>query len=650
MIFNLETTNMRTRGFIHFSDFFSRHRLLVFFVDFLIIIGLIFLLSAKSVSFANSDDETFPYKACYTITAYYSPLPDQQRYGRGSYEAEVIFEGRGTHAADGTPVYPGMLAAPPEIPFGTKIHIPGIGIGTIHDRGGAIQAGSGCTGRLDAWMGYGEEGLERALNWGMRKVEVTFYGIDETIEEDIILEGYSETEKILREKIPFLSPQIFQRDLGLGDSGDDVKRLQKHLIELDYFEGEETGLYDDDTQNAVLGFQLYYGIVSSSDDLGAGYFGVNTRKKIDFAIKTFDENTHGKFTYGLGLGSYGREVRRLQKYLVKLGYLDRDFVTSEYDKNSEKAVLKFQLDNGVINSSADTGSGYFGPKTRSAFNERLSELDVSPISLIFEDLAKVTKEINVIEEEIPEEEELEVEEEEMPEVSDEVLAKYPDLQEDYDLIREGLAIGDTGEDVRKLQEELHNLGYLRIEPTGYFGPITSHAVFKLQQNWELVEDKNSFGAGYVGPQTAGMFNDIIDERVRTKGFIAAKREDIFIAKMKETPVAASEAEEIIAEVKKSELEAAAGSSRRMIAEGSSLGNEEDLERTLKYGDRGEDVKELQKKLRKLGFFKGFLLTEYFGDITKEAVIAFQISNGIIGSEDDEGAGVVGSETRKKLMG
>lgn len=640
---------MKIRGLVH-SDFFSRHWLLVIIIDLLIIVASVFALSTNSVSFAKSADATFPYKTCYTVTAYYSPLPDQERYGRGSYEAEVIFEGRGTHSADGTSVYPGMLAAPPEIPFLTKIYIPGIGTGTVHDRGGAIKSGDDCNGRLDAWMGYGEEGLERALNWGMRKVEVTIYGIDDSIEENIVLEGYLETEKILREKIPFLSPQIFQRDLGLLDSGDEVKRLQKHLKELGYFEGEETGIYDDKTKNAVLAFQLYYGIVSSPDDFGAGYFGVNTRRKIDFAIKTFDEKTYGKFTYGLGLGSYGREVRRLQKYLVKLGYLDRNFVTSEYDKNSEKAVLEFQLDNNVISSPDELGAGYFGPKTRESFNERIKELNTNPISLILEDMVEEIEEIKESEE--PEETE-KPEETEEPVVSQEVLAKYPDLQEDYDFIREGLTIGDTGEDVQKLQKELRNLGYLRIDPTGYFGPVTSHAVFKLQQNWGFVEDKGSYGAGYVGPKTMEMLNQIISDRVQTKRLIAAKREDIFIAKMKETPIAASESEENDTVV----ADAALSEKSKLRSQGEQMSKVDSIEqsvdqdwRTLKYGDRGEDVKELQKKLRELGYFKGFLLTEYFGNITKEAVIAFQLSNEIIESESDIGAGVVGSETRKKLRG
>ena len=74
----------------------------------------------------------------FIVTAYYSPLPDQSRYLRGNYEAELRLNGNGTHGASGKPVYAGMLAAPKSYAFGTVIHLEGIGTGTVDDRGGAI--------------------------------------------------------------------------------------------------------------------------------------------------------------------------------------------------------------------------------------------------------------------------------------------------------------------------------------------------------------------------------------------------------------------------------------------------------------------------------------------------------------------------------
>lgn len=99
----------------------------------------------------------------FTITAYYSPLPCQEYYVTGSYEGDKRLNGNGTHGADGTPVYPGMIAAPKSYAFGTKLHVPGVGNVAVHDRGGAIVT-SGSQGqaydRLDIWMGYGDKGLK----------------------------------------------------------------------------------------------------------------------------------------------------------------------------------------------------------------------------------------------------------------------------------------------------------------------------------------------------------------------------------------------------------------------------------------------------------------------------------------------------------
>jgi 3D (Asp-Asp-Asp) domain-containing protein len=67
-----------------------------------------------------------------------------------------------------------MLAAPKHYEFGTVIHLEGLGTGTVDDRGGAIVK-AGERGyehdRIDVWMGYGDEGLRKALAWGKRKIK-----------------------------------------------------------------------------------------------------------------------------------------------------------------------------------------------------------------------------------------------------------------------------------------------------------------------------------------------------------------------------------------------------------------------------------------------------------------------------------------------
>ena len=58
-----------------------------------------------------------------------------------------------------------------------------------------------------------------------------------------------------------------------------------------------------------------------------------------------------------------------------------------------------------------------------------------------------------------------------------------------------LRFGSRGEEVRLLQQQLNERGYLDHQPTGYFGPLTTQAVFGFQLDYCLKVD------GMVGPQT-----------------------------------------------------------------------------------------------------------------------------------------------------
>jgi 3D (Asp-Asp-Asp) domain-containing protein len=118
----------------------------------------------------------------YQISRYYSPVNGQLRYLHGSYLKDVEIncgltkDGKPsdcTHTANGyllkaEDAYK-VAACPPEMPFGTKLEIDGIGVVTCVDRGGAIKQK-----RIDVWAGYGEDGLRmiysRSGGWYSVKV------------------------------------------------------------------------------------------------------------------------------------------------------------------------------------------------------------------------------------------------------------------------------------------------------------------------------------------------------------------------------------------------------------------------------------------------------------------------------------------------
>ncbi|MDD4334664.1 MAG: peptidoglycan-binding protein [Desulfotomaculaceae bacterium] len=146
-----------------------------------------------------------------------------------------------------------------------------------------------------------------------------------------------------------------------------------------------------------------------------------------------------------------------------------------------------------------------------------------------------------------------------------------------------LKMGMSGEDVSSLQKELHSLGYLVSgSPDGIFGPLTMSAVIDLQRKHDIACD------GIVGPATLAAMND---------------------------ELAAKEAE---------------------LQTNSSLPN------VLKKGMKGDNVLNLQKKLKSLGYYLDSL-DGIFGSGTLVAVIDFQATNGLTAD------GVAGPQTLQTLQ-
>ncbi len=322
----------------------------------------------------------------FTISAYYSPLQGQSRYVTGSYAGDIRLNGSGVNGADGTPVSPGMIAAPPNYQFGTKMYIPGIGTVAVHDRGGAIKGN-----RLDVWMGYGDKGLQRALSWGKRTLEVKVYGVNPDIEERVELEGYDESEKHIvidtdsgvdsgspvqqkKEVVKKVSNKLFSRQLTLGTTGNDVAELQKLLKELDYYEGEITTVFDNDTHKAVTEFQLSKSIIDTEKSYGAGYVGPKTSSMLASVVgqtahaRSNQITTEGSFVYDLKPGDSGEDVRKLQEELGKVNLFGLE-PTGYYGEVTEHAVYKFQQINKLAGDKSSSGAGVFGPLTRSRMNE-----------------------------------------------------------------------------------------------------------------------------------------------------------------------------------------------------------------------------------------------------------------------------------------
>ncbi len=163
----------------------------------------------------------------------------------------------------------------------------------------------------------------------------------------------------------------------------------------------------------------------------------------------------------LGIGSYGEDVKALQKTLINEGLWESEIgATGYFGPITARALVKFQEINKpriLRPFNLDKGTGYFGPKTREVLEESIS--------------LAIKKKKRVI--------------------------SWP----------RDLYLGMRGDDVRTLQEVLIKEGVWErpdIEPTGFFGPITKKAVIKFQEKYasEILEPLGlEKGTGFVGPLT-----------------------------------------------------------------------------------------------------------------------------------------------------
>ena len=338
------------------------------------------VLSCVILSFTSSDivSANNGEKRNFTLTGYYSPLPNQNFYVTGSYEAEIRLNGKGIRGADGTPVFPGMIAAPSNYSFGTKICLPDFGCGEIHDRGGAIvnkgERSLARHDRLDLWLGYGEEGLLRALALGVDHVEGTMYTANSPVDVAVNFQAVTPLNKILD-----LPDKIkFKENLYTGSNKNElIKKLQESLLELGFYNNEITGSFEKKTKEAVFAFQKKNFIVENITDYGAGSFGPMTREKLSGILykksvqKAITEKwAEFHFEENFQRGQRSADVLRLQEVLIQEELMNHQ-PTGYFGKITKEALIEFQIAHDIIKNRNNRGAGNVGPKTREYLNKIL---------------------------------------------------------------------------------------------------------------------------------------------------------------------------------------------------------------------------------------------------------------------------------------
>lgn len=318
---------------------------------------------------AQANEETF-----FVATAYYSPLPDQSRYITGSFEWDVRLNGEWVTTASWKGVFAGLLAGPANYPFGTKIYFEWFGIWSIEDRGGAIvKAGERWHSydRIDIWMWYGDEGLDRALRWGKK-----------TIKGKIVVPSSPITLKHAESQIGY----IWNLRVAPESEIEEVKKLQEIFKKADLYSGEIDGVYES-IKNELIEFQLKTGIIKDSSDEAAWYFWPKTvaalREEYGYSTDILiveDPAAFSKYNHKYASEVYkiileygdlritpesdAEKVQELQKLLTQIWEYKWKIDGSYESLKPELIALQIKL--GIIDRADHWEAGYFGNKTRTA--------------------------------------------------------------------------------------------------------------------------------------------------------------------------------------------------------------------------------------------------------------------------------------------
>ena len=369
-----------------------------------------------------------------------------------------------------------------------------------------------------------------------------------------------------------------------GSSGTKVRTLQNRLIELGWLAGKADGSYGGATEYAVKAFQKKHGLWED------GKAGPDTLTLLYSTRAAKSSSAVASIGSTLQEGQNSDAVRAMQKRLKTLGYLSGS-ADGSYGQATKAAVIAFQTANGL---KADGRAG------------------TATLNLLYSADAKG---------------------------ADSLVSGGNDKDDvtvnGYTTLREG----DSGTEVKKLQQALKNRGYYSGSIDGNYGSGTVAAVIAFQQRNGLRVD------GAAGPATqnalygGGALNAETYDTLRpgdssTKvrnmqytlyelGYYDGSADGVY-GTTTEYAVRAFQIRNNITPV-----DGIAGNKTlQVLYSGKAIAAQAAVTEydTLRKGDRGNAVVEMQECLTDLGYL--YEPTGYYDDATVEAVKSFQRRNGL----------------------
>ncbi|KAB8334527.1 peptidoglycan-binding protein [Scytonema tolypothrichoides VB-61278] len=309
----------------------------------------------------------------------------------------------------------------------------------------------------------------------------------------------------------------------VGSTGSQVSEIQRCLSKLGYYKGPVTGKFASLTRDAVIRFQRANGLPT------VGFVGARTQQLLQSQCQS--RRPGGSVSSGLQPGSSGQAVIRLQQDLQRLGYFNGP-ITGNFGPETQQAVIRFQESRGI------RADGIVGARTEEAIRVVLGRNNSS-------------------------------------------------VGVGGDRLPNDLNLGDSGTQVTQLQQDLQQLGYFKLNPTGYFGPTTQEAVARFQQDYGIVPN------GVGDSQTLAAITTVLERQ----------------------------------SYEQNSGQSYAQSYGQNSGQNSGQSYEQSYSCNTATGDicqgeRSQRVTVVQQRLQNLGFFRSEA-TGYYGSATRDAVVQFQ---------------------------
>ncbi len=375
--------------------------------------------------------------------------------------------------------------------------------------------------------------------------------------------------------------------LGRGDRGPGVEDLQERLQQFGYFNTNPTGSFGPITEDAVRRFQQANFIAVT------GLVTEDTLALLNRGVVVSNPSTTPPPvlppTSVLQQGDFGTAVGTVQRQLKQLNFYD-GLITNYFDSRTEEAVISFQQTYGIQTT------GQVGQTTQSYLASLSTTTPSLPTNQVIE-------------------------------------------------------FGNRGIAVSLVQQQLRTLGYYNGPVNGIFDLTTRRAVLNFQRDYGITQ------TGKVGPTTQAYLiqsNPQVQPVIvsQTRPVVIPQTQPVIIAQNRPVvvpqnrPVVVPQTQPVITQnrpVVVPQTQPVITQTQPVVVQPfRPVQPVINLRTFLRVGDTGAQVREVQRRLRELNYYRG-PINGFYDRTTEEAVIGFQRSNSITQT------GIVGPTTRMYMF-